>query len=560
MDNQPRLFSSNLFQAQRQVEAILNCCVLAWKETDTSRTPNCGISSIPVTACSQVVQVCDIVAVRSIKDDDQDGVKTRRSQKKAKCDQLYPHSFTVSYVRRTRRHQWCCSDVTFHCTSLGLCELWIQVINEQLSLFTNRPKSLLVFINPYGGKQLGKRIYEQKVAPLFRRACISTDVIVTERANHARDHLRAEADLDKYDGVVCVGGDGMFSEILHGLVTRTQMDNGVDQNQPDAELVPCSLRIGIIPAGSTDCICFATVGSIDPVTSALHIVVGDSQPMDVCSVHHDDVFLRYSVSLLGYGFYGDLLTDSERKRWLGPARYDLSGAKTFLDHNYYEGAVSFLPAENNVGTPRDKLLCRSGCRVCRREPSSKGSEQREMSEELEASDKEGGHGWSVIHGKFLAINAANMSCACPRSPKGLSPSAHLADGTMDLILVRKCSRLGFLRHLLRHTNKDDQFDHSFVEVHRVRTFHFQPRHHDLVSLEDLSEKTAFSPLCSLHAACSYSAAHSSWTCDGEILPHADIQVSVQHQLIRLFARGIEEEQQQQRTSEDPFAPWTLEKS
>lgn len=49
--------------------------------------------------------------------------------------------------------------------------------------------------------------------------------------------------------VVCVGGDGMFSEILHGLVTRTQTDNSVDQNQSDADLVPCSLRIGIIPAG-----------------------------------------------------------------------------------------------------------------------------------------------------------------------------------------------------------------------------------------------------------------------------------------------------------------------
>lgn len=49
--------------------------------------------------------------------------------------------------------------------------------------------------------------------------------------------------------MVCVGGDGMFSEIVHGLVTRTQTDNGVDQNQPDAELVPCYLHIGIIPAG-----------------------------------------------------------------------------------------------------------------------------------------------------------------------------------------------------------------------------------------------------------------------------------------------------------------------
>lgn len=66
--------------------------------------------------------------------------------------------------------------------------------------------------------------------------------------------------------------------------------------------------------------------------------------------------------------------------------------------------------------------------------------------------------WRTVRGKFLAINAASMSCACPRSPKGLSPAAHLADGTTDLILVRKCSRFDFLRHLLRHTSKDDQVE------------------------------------------------------------------------------------------------------
>lgn len=52
--------------------------------------------------------------------------------------------------------------------------------------------------------------------------------------------------------------------------------------------------------------------------------------MDVCSVHHNDVFLRYSVSLLGYGFYADVLTDSETKRWLGPVRYDLSGMRALV--------------------------------------------------------------------------------------------------------------------------------------------------------------------------------------------------------------------------------------
>uniref|UniRef100_A0A3Q3VTA2 DAGKc domain-containing protein n=1 Tax=Mola mola TaxID=94237 RepID=A0A3Q3VTA2_MOLML len=429
------------------------------------------------------------------------------------------------YVERCRRHRWRCAEVTFTCSEEALCHHWVITL---LFSSAGRPKHLLVYINPYGGKQQGKRIYEQKVAPLFALAGIFTHVFVTQHANYARDHLRTEAELKKFDGVVCVGGDGMFSEIIHGLIWRTQIDIGVDPNCPDEILLPSSLRIGIIPAGSTDCICFATVGTNDPVTSALHIIVGDSQPMDVCSVHHNNMFLRYSVSLLGYGFYGDVLTDSERKRWMGPARYDLSGVKMFLSHHYYEGTVSYLPASDIVGTPRDAARCRSGY-------------VRAERYEMDDSDTE----WRTIRGKFLAINAASMSCACPRTPKGLSPAAHLADGTTDLILVRKCSRFDFLRHLLRHTNKDDQFDLTFVEVHRVRHFRFTPRHcqsdSDLeLDLRENGKHQIFSQICRDHPACGCTPAYSSWNCDGEILNHTAIDVRVHCQLIKLFARGIEE--------------------
>lgn len=41
----------------------------------------------------------------------------------------------------------------------------------------SRPKHLLVYINPYGGKRKGKHIYELKVAPLFAQAGIRTHVI-----------------------------------------------------------------------------------------------------------------------------------------------------------------------------------------------------------------------------------------------------------------------------------------------------------------------------------------------------------------------------------------------
>ncbi|KAG8439884.1 hypothetical protein GDO86_005883 [Hymenochirus boettgeri] len=435
-----------------------------------------------------------------------------------------PHAFTVRYIKRMKKHRWRCGEVTFWCSEEQMCCHWLQALNDALNQQTHRPKHLLVYINPYGGCKKGKQIYEKKVAPLFSAAGIAADVVVTEYANHARDNLY-DVNLEKYDGIVCVGGDGMFSEVLHGLIGRVQKDSHIDHNNPSACLSRCSIRIGIVPAGSTDCVCYATVGINDPVTSALHIILGDCQPLDVCSIHHKKNFLKYSVSLLGYGFYGDVLKGSENNRWLGPARYDFSGFKTFLTHHWYEGTVSFQPAKWVIGSPRDNKPCTSGCHVCRQSSKQLQELQKEQNCRFEHSEEE----WTTIKGKFMAINAVSLSCACPRSPKGLSPAAHLADGSADLILVRKCSRLNFLRHLIRHTSKKDQFEFPFVEVYRVKNFQFTPKHFEEYDTESTDignvSKKNFAQICTDHPSCVCSHVNSSWNCDGETLDQTAIEMS-----------------------------------
>ena len=62
-----------------------------------------------------------------------------------------------------------------------------------------RPKSLLVFINPISGVKKAPKIYNDKIAPLFELAGISTEVITTQRQNHARDTVM-EYDLTRFDG------------------------------------------------------------------------------------------------------------------------------------------------------------------------------------------------------------------------------------------------------------------------------------------------------------------------------------------------------------------------
>lgn len=64
--------------------------------------------------------------------------------------------------------------------------------------------------------------------------------------------------------------------------------------------------------------------------------------------------------------------------------------------------------------------------------------------------------WVTVEGRFRCVSLTCMSSSCPRSPLGLSPSAHLADGTGDLILVWDTNPLGFLKYLHRHTSEQDQ--------------------------------------------------------------------------------------------------------
>ncbi|XP_029464324.1 ceramide kinase-like isoform X2 [Rhinatrema bivittatum] len=443
------------------------------------------------------------------------------------------NQFTVFHVKRVKREHWILETLCFTAQDSELCQQWVEALQRRIQQYGKcRPKNLLIFINPFGGKRQARKIFQTRIAPLFELAGIKSTVVETTRANQARDHI-LEGDLEGLDGLVCVGGDGMFSELMHGLIGRTQKEAGISENSENATLVSSSLRIGIIPAGSTDCICFATVGTNDPITSALHIIVGDTQPLDVCAVHHEGTLIKYSVSLIGYGFYGDVLADSDQHRWMGPLRYNYSGFKMVLSNRSYEGRVEFQLAENPQSDPRDQMRCRTGCLICSESSARLKEESEELQDKmLEHIESIHDSKWQAVEGSFVAVNVTGMCSACPKSPDGLSPTAHLADGTADLILVKKCSMLQFLRHLIRHTNQKDQFALPFVEVYRIKALKFTARKEEEAN-SILLQKGCFARVCGNQPM------HSCWTCDGETVDHANISIKVHCQLINLFARGIE---------------------
>uniref|UniRef100_F6Q539 DAGKc domain-containing protein n=1 Tax=Ciona intestinalis TaxID=7719 RepID=F6Q539_CIOIN len=377
-----------------------------------------------------------------------------------------------------------------------------------------RPQNLLIFVNPYGGRHKAQFIYNTTVEPIFNLANIKQTVVVTEYRNHAKQYVETE-DISNYDGIIAVGGDGMFNEIANGILLRTQRENEIPVQASSCN-TPCyktpKYKLGVIPAGSTDCMSYVSQGINDPETSALHIVVGDNHPLDMCSIYDDSgSFIRFSFSMTSYGYYGNVLRKSERLRSLGPSRYDFAGVQTFLNKHVYSSEIQFLPSSTK-SQATDIRKCRFPCEICTNDikpPTITTSVAFDSAAPI--SSISGGDIPDVVRGNFIMVNSAMMSCACARSPQGLSPSAHLADGNMDLILVSDCSRANFIKYMLSHVGKADRFDFPFVEVHRVKAF----KHKSLNT-------------------------ESCWNTDGELIDSPNISVWVHTGLITLYARGVEE--------------------
>lgn len=291
--------------------------------------------------------------------------------------------------------------------------------------------------------------------PLFKLAGIGADVVLTERANHARDTLQdISTPIQDYDGFVCVGGDGMFSEMVNGIIVRTQLEQGVNYQSAEVKLSRPGIPIGVIPAGSTDAVAFGVTGINDPTTSAVHVIFGKAIHIDVSAVHdsyHDDRFLRYVTSVLGYGFLADVLLESEKNRWMGPKRYDWAGFKKLLSLKSYAGEIK-LRVSANDGSPRDPDLCQSECALCAKSLLRSKycvSDAEAVPTDDPQDETTAASSVLTIRGRFLSVNAATMACRCVKSRKGLSPAAHLGNGCSDLIVVSECSRLDYIRFLMR---------------------------------------------------------------------------------------------------------------
>ncbi|XP_055634551.1 ceramide kinase isoform X2 [Toxorhynchites rutilus septentrionalis] len=453
-----------------------------------------------------------------------------------------------------------------------IIRLWYNRLSEDIR-DQNRPKNLLLFLNPYGGKRKAFALFQKYAKPLFKLAQIDVNLIITQRAQQIYDIMTSQTiNLNSYDGIVCCGGDGTFAELFNGLVYRTMIDLGMDINKPPYIPKP-TIPIGIIPAGSTDTVAYCLNGTTDVKTSIIHIILGQSYGLDISSVYRNSnvspsnvnatckptekdsidnnrpQLLKLYASVLSYGFLGDVSVDSENYRWMGPKRYDYSGFKKFLRNRGYEADITIQIEKEDIdgvrvdrNNPHDGVRCLENCQRCQLASTKNNNSINCDIEEV------------TVSGRFLMVNGANISCSCYRSPQGFNPYSHLGDGYIDLILVRHTSFLNNIRLLQAMSSKVKKIsDLPFVKIYRTKKFSFHgdarqfpDKGRDNTAMEsgEHEQTSSTSNTCNVDHSSDNSKNTSrqndvsTWNCDGEILLDTNITVECNCQLINVFRRGV----------------------
>ncbi|KAH7675819.1 Sphinganine kinase protein [Dioscorea alata] len=168
----------------------------------------------------------------------------------------------------------------------------------------------------------------------FIHCKVNLSISETSYQLHARE-LAHKLDLLKYDGIVCVSGDGVLVEVVNGLLRREDWDTAV------------KVPLGIIPAGTGNGMAKSLLDSAGDSYSVFNavfaIIRGHRRSLDVTTVQQGEARF-FSVLMLTWGFVADVDIESEKYRWMGSARFDFYSFLRVVNMRKYHGNVQFVPA------------------------------------------------------------------------------------------------------------------------------------------------------------------------------------------------------------------------
>eukprot|EP00040_Diaphanoeca_grandis_P008022 m.43466 g.43466 ORF g.43466 m.43466 type:complete len:799 (+) comp19380_c0_seq1:87-2483(+) len=200
----------------------------------------------------------------------------------------------------------------------------------------NRKRHIQIIYNPVSGAGKAKKNVDYTVVPVLEIAGIDFKVTATTHRGFARE-FATNLNFKTTTGIIIAGGDGLVSEVISGLMDRT--DNCIDSGFP----------IGIIPSGTANAManeldCFESKSYIELIgATALMVARGVTRKIDLIEMKSEDATVC-GLSCVGWGLAGAVALKADQLRWLPGQRnfrYDIAGFVTLMKNWPLDCAADF---------------------------------------------------------------------------------------------------------------------------------------------------------------------------------------------------------------------------
>jgi len=316
-------------------------------------------------------------------------------------------------------------------------------------------RRMLVIINPAGGSGNAKESFEAHPKKMLAMAMVHLTVVSTEGRGHATQ-LAHDVSLEGLDGIIVVGGDGLFHEVFIGVSTR--------MDAREALKVP----LGHIPCGSGNGLCESLCAASgeklpgDVISATWLIARGSTRSLNVAKVWGNNRGSLWSVpSVLSteWAVIADIDIESEACRCIGSSRFFcIVAQRVICCLRKYTGTLQYLPpAAGKVapGTVNDFL-----------QPNGTGV--------LPSFDSPVGTDWKTIEGDFGCLWICNTSHMAPDCP--VAPNTQLDDGLFHLIVIPEVNRCSLALALgAMDEGGGEHLDLDCVEIHTARAYRLVPK-------------------------------------------------------------------------------------
>lgn len=296
-------------------------------------------------------------------------------------------------------------------------------------------EKFLAVVNPYSGSGEALKRFKKEVVPLWQKKGIDFDLFVTEQAGQGAAFVKSSGDLARYTGIIGVGGDGIISEIVQGLM----------QNSWKKAIK--KIAVGHIPCGSGNGLAMSLLHRAkrryDVKEAAEMIAEGKTSGLDLVELISEEA-TRYGFLTVSFGLLADLDIESEPCRCLGGNRFILGALMNLLNRKTHFARLSYLPEKE----------------TCDALPPLSQPLPRQFVE---------------IKGDFTLILACNTTHCSYNAYT--APSAQLDDGYLLLTFVMHSNRWN-LAQILLGMDSGKYLDVPGVQQVKTRAFRLIPAYGD----------------------------------------------------------------------------------